>query len=227
MKPLAAGSQLEDGPTGHQLTWPGGEATFVNRYQAVTFSWAINADPDTIVASYQHVNGQPLFDLGIPVDEWSIHTARGRPGGRVAQPRVETPPPDDEGAADRAAIDAMLADRRWERRAPSGWRPALGRGPVSGPGHQLPAVPVRLRVDALAQDATATPRPRSRPPRRPAGSCSSNWATWSAGGPGYPGSSRTGSLPTAPSRKDPPGSSSPGSTAGPASRPAPRGTCPR
>ena len=120
MKRLAAGSQLEDGPTGHQLTWSGGEATFVNRHQAVTFSWAINADPDAIVASYQHVNGEPLFDLGIPVDEWNIHAARGRPVGRVAQPRVETPPPDDEGAADRAAIDAMLADRRWERRAPSG-----------------------------------------------------------------------------------------------------------
>ena len=226
MKRLAIGSQLEDGPTGHQLTWPGGEATFVSRDQAVTFSWAINADPDTIVASYQHVNGEPLFDLGIPVDEWNIHTARGRPGGRVAQPRVETPPPDDEGAADRAAIDAMLADRRWERRAPSG-----GDLLWVGDRYQGRAIAYRqsqfVYESTTGQDATATPRPRSQPPRRPAGSCSSNWATWSAGGPGYPGSSRTGSLPTAPSRKDPPGSSSPGSTAGPPSRPAPRGTCTR
>jgi hypothetical protein len=120
MNRLAAGSQLEDGPTGHRLTWPGGEATFSSRDQAVGFSWAINAEPDLIVASYQHVNGEPSFDLGIPVDEWRIHTARRRPVGRVTQPRVETPPPDDEDAADRAAIDAVLADLRWERRAPSG-----------------------------------------------------------------------------------------------------------
>ena len=120
LKRLAAGSQLEHGPTGHRLTWPGGEATFHDRGQAVTFSWVINAEPDTIMASYQHVNGEPLFDLDIPVDEWSIHTARRRPGGRIPQPRVETPPPDGEGAADRAAIDALLADRRWERRAPGG-----------------------------------------------------------------------------------------------------------
>ena len=116
MKRLAAGSQLEGGPTGHQLTWPGGEATFHNRDQAVLFSWAIDADPDTIVASYQHVNGQPLFDLGDPGTR--LHMARGRPGGRVAQPKVERRHPPSE-RADRAAIDAMLADHHWERRAPS------------------------------------------------------------------------------------------------------------
>ena len=120
MKRLAVGSHLEDGPTGHRLTWPGGEASFYGRDRAVTFSWAINAEPDTIVASYQHVNGEPLFDLGIPDDEWRIHTARRRPGGRVVQPRVEAPPPDEEDAADRAALDAVLADLRWERRVPSG-----------------------------------------------------------------------------------------------------------
>jgi hypothetical protein len=86
----------------------------------VTFSWAIGAGPDTILASYQHVNGEPLFDLGILVDEWNLHTARRRPAGRVMEPRTETPPPDDEDAADRAAIDAVLADLRWRRRTPSG-----------------------------------------------------------------------------------------------------------
>jgi hypothetical protein len=120
MRQLAAGSQLEDGPTGHRLTWPGGEATFHDRSRAVTFSWAIGAGPDTILASYQHVNGEPLFDLGIPVDEWNLHTARRRPAGRVMEPTIETPPPDDENAADRAAIDTVLADLRWQRRTPSG-----------------------------------------------------------------------------------------------------------
>ena len=121
MKQLAAGSELEDGPTGHRLTWPGGEATFYRQSSAVTFSWAIGAGPDTILASYQHVNGEPLFDLGIPVDEWNLHTAARRPpGGPVMEPRIETPPPDDEDAADRAAIDAVLADLRWQRRASSG-----------------------------------------------------------------------------------------------------------
>lgn len=121
MKRLAAGTQFEDGPTGHRLIWPGGEATFYWRHDAMTFSWAIGAEPDAILASYQHVNGEPLFALGIPVDEWRIYAARGRrPGGPIMQPRVETPPPDDENAADRAAIDAILADLRWERWAASG-----------------------------------------------------------------------------------------------------------
>jgi hypothetical protein len=38
MHELAPGTQLEDGPTGHRLTWPGGEATFYSREEAVTFS---------------------------------------------------------------------------------------------------------------------------------------------------------------------------------------------
>ena len=119
MRRLAAGCHLEDGPTGHRLTWPGGEATFHDRSEALIFSWAIDADPDTVLASYQHVNGLPLFDLGIPVDEWNLHRRR-RPSGRVMEPAVETPPPDAEDTADQLAIDAALADLRWQRRPPSG-----------------------------------------------------------------------------------------------------------
>jgi hypothetical protein len=115
----AAGCQLEDGPTGHRLTWPGGEATFRDRSEALLFSWAIDAHPDAIVASYQHVNGLPLFDLGIPVDEWNLHRRR-RPSGRVMEPVVEPPPADDEDPAEVAAINAVLADLRWERRPPAG-----------------------------------------------------------------------------------------------------------
>jgi hypothetical protein len=119
MKRLAAGCQLEDGPTGHRLSWPGGEATFHDRSTAMTFSWAIGAGRDTILASYQHVNGLPLFDLGIPADEWNLHQRR-RPSAKVMEPEVETPPPDDEDPAERLAIDAALADLRWQRRPPSG-----------------------------------------------------------------------------------------------------------
>jgi hypothetical protein len=119
MRRLAAGCHLEDGPTGHRLTWPGGEASFRDRSAALLFSWAIDAHPDAILASYQHVNGLPLFDLGIPVDEWNLHQRR-RPAGKVMEPAVETPPPDDQDPADQPAIDAVLADLRWQRRPPSG-----------------------------------------------------------------------------------------------------------
>jgi hypothetical protein len=119
MDKLAAGCQLEDGPTGHRLTWPGGEATFHQRSEALLFSWTVDAEPDAIVASYRHVNGLPLFDLGIPEDEWNLHRRR-RPSGRVMEARAETPPPDVDDAADQLAIDEVLADLRWERRPPSG-----------------------------------------------------------------------------------------------------------
>jgi hypothetical protein len=64
MKELAAGCQLEEVPSGHLLSWPGAEATFYRRYDAVTFSWVVDADPASIDASYRHINGEPLFDLG-------------------------------------------------------------------------------------------------------------------------------------------------------------------
>jgi hypothetical protein len=118
MHRLADGCQVEDGPTGHRLTWPGGEATFQNRPDALLYSWVIGADRDTVLACYRHVNGLPLLDLGIPADEWNLHRRR-RPSEKVMEAAVETPPPDDEDPADRLAIDAVLADLRWQRRPPS------------------------------------------------------------------------------------------------------------
>jgi hypothetical protein len=116
MKELAPGSQLEDGPTGYRLSWPGGEATFNERYEAVNFSWVIDAEPVAIVASYQHPKGEPLFHLEVPP---TIAEPR-RPTGRVMDPApVEVPPPDDE-KVDQATIDAVLADLGWGCRTASG-----------------------------------------------------------------------------------------------------------
>lgn len=114
MEQLAPGRKLEDGPTGHRLSWTGGEATFYRRYEAVTFSWVIEADPATIVASYQHPNGEPLFDLGIPP---TIEEPKHSTGRVMDPPPIESPPP-DEGKIDQATIDALLADLGWERRTP-------------------------------------------------------------------------------------------------------------
>ena len=45
MKELADGCELEEVPSGYRLSWPGAEATFYRRYEAVTFSWVVDADP--------------------------------------------------------------------------------------------------------------------------------------------------------------------------------------
>jgi hypothetical protein len=43
-----------------------------------------------------------------------------RPHGRIVVPPIEVPPPDDRAdRADRATIDAVLADLGWQRRLPS------------------------------------------------------------------------------------------------------------
>jgi hypothetical protein len=116
MKELAEGCELEEVPTGHRLSWPGGEATFYRRYEAVTFSWVIEADPATIDASYRHLNGEPLFDLGVRAEPEVFE----RPRGRIMDPPpIETPPVDDEDV-DLATIDAVLAEFGWKRRQPSG-----------------------------------------------------------------------------------------------------------
>ena len=155
MKQLAAGCQLEDGPTGHRLAWPTGEATFYHRYEALTFSWVIDADPNTILGSYRHPNGEPLFDLGVPVDRWTPADtgARMRPT-RVVEPRIEIPPPDDEGAADRAAIDAVLADLGWQRQAPSGAQ-------VFAVGDRFMGRAVAYRQSQFVYESTVPPDHRS------------------------------------------------------------------
>jgi hypothetical protein len=125
MHELAPGTQLEDGPTGHRLAWPGGEATFYTRYEAVTFSWVVAADPTAIVASYGHVNGEPLFDLGITPDP----VVPERPPARIMDPPPIEPPPPDEEAIDHATIDGVLAELGWER------RPAAGAEVLAVVGH--------------------------------------------------------------------------------------------
>jgi hypothetical protein len=116
MKQLAPGIELEDGPTGHRLIWPDGEATFYDRSEAMIFSWVIDADPAAIVASYRHPNGEPLFDLGVT----STISEPQRPAGRVMEPLpIETPPPDAEDV-DQATIDAVLAELDWKRCTASG-----------------------------------------------------------------------------------------------------------
>ena len=116
MKELADGCELEEVPSGYRLSWPGAEATFYRRYDAVTFSWVVDADPATIDASYRHINGEPLFDLGIRATETELFE---RPRGRALEPPpIEVSPLDDE-EVDYATIDAVLADFDWERRKPS------------------------------------------------------------------------------------------------------------
>ena len=115
MKELAAGSELEDGPTGHRLSWSDGEATFYDRSDAVIFSWVIDAEPAAIMESYQHPNGEPLFDLGLP----AIAVEPEPPRGRVTDPpAIETPPADDE-EVDHVTVDAVLSELGWDRRTPS------------------------------------------------------------------------------------------------------------
>lgn len=130
MDALAPGTQLEDGPTGLRLTWPGGEATFSRsrRIEAVLFSWVLDADLASIVASYKHSNGEPLFDLGIAADAADTVVPE-RPRGRVMDPPpVEPPPPDDEDV-DQATIDRVLAELHWERRPASGAEVLAAVGP--------------------------------------------------------------------------------------------------
>jgi hypothetical protein len=116
MNELATGSELEEVPSGHRLSWPGSEATFYRRHEAVTFSWVIDADPATLAASYRHINGEPLFDLGIRAEAELVE----RPRGRVMDPPpIEVPPPDTDDI-DLATIDAVLAEHAWARRQPSG-----------------------------------------------------------------------------------------------------------
>jgi hypothetical protein len=117
MKELTMGSELEEVPTGHRLSWPGGEATFYERSEAVTFSWVIGADPAVIDASYRHLNGEPLFDLGIRAEPEVFERPRGH---LMEPPPIESPPIDEDTEVDQTTIDTLLADLGWERRTPSG-----------------------------------------------------------------------------------------------------------
>jgi hypothetical protein len=115
MKQLAPGTELEEGPTGYRLSWSRGEATFYHQYKAVNFSWVIDADPAAIVASYQHPNGEPLFDLGVA----ATREKPKRPKRRLRRPRPIEVPPAEVEEVDHATIDAVLADLSWKRRTAS------------------------------------------------------------------------------------------------------------
>jgi hypothetical protein len=65
---LAPACAVEKGPTGFELTWAGGEASFpigyIGHRHALDFSWVVTAELADIEASYRHPNGEPRFDLG-------------------------------------------------------------------------------------------------------------------------------------------------------------------
>jgi hypothetical protein len=65
---LAPACAIEKGPTGFELTWADGQATFpigyVGHQHALDFSWVVTAELADIAASYRHPNGEPLFGLG-------------------------------------------------------------------------------------------------------------------------------------------------------------------
>jgi hypothetical protein len=77
----APGTELDQD---HRLRWSGGEARFrpgyVGGQDAVSFSWVAGADPAVIAASYRHLNGEPLFDLGIRYETRFVEPTRP-PGG--------------------------------------------------------------------------------------------------------------------------------------------------
>jgi hypothetical protein len=111
---LAPGTTLERGPSGYWLTWSSGAAIFHSDLDAIGFSWVARAEPADIAASYRHFNGEPLFDLGLPVEgQWPAPPA---PRGVMAPPPVEKPP-DDLDAADLAVIAAEL---KWARQPATG-----------------------------------------------------------------------------------------------------------
>jgi hypothetical protein len=128
MKELAAGSMLEDGPTGHHLSWSDGEATFYDRSDAVIFSWVIDAEPAAIVELSAPERGA-TFDLGLARDHRRARTAAGPCHG---------PARDRDSACrrrevDRVTVDAVLSELGWDRCTRSeadvlrGWRPRVGR----------------------------------------------------------------------------------------------------
>jgi hypothetical protein len=118
-------------PSGYRLTWPGGAAVFQSDLDAIGFSSVARAEPTDIAASYRHVNGEPLFDLGVPSEAHRRESpapprrVTARPRRVETPPPVEAPPPDDLDAADLAVIDAVAADLKWAR------RPATGAGILS------------------------------------------------------------------------------------------------
>jgi len=112
---LAPGTDLVDGPDGQRLTWPGGWAVFTRgrrgEVHALPFSWAVQASPAEIAASYGHVNGKPLFDLGITDPRPWVDP---QPVVSTLKPRqAEVPPPDPDAGEEDALIAEAAAEIAW------------------------------------------------------------------------------------------------------------------
>lgn len=112
---LAPRTELVDGPEGQRLTWPGGWALFARgrrgEVHALPFSWAVQVSPAEIAASYGHVNGEPLFDLGITDPQpWldpqpMVSTLKPRP--------AEVPPPDPDASDEDAVVAETAVEIGW------------------------------------------------------------------------------------------------------------------
>jgi hypothetical protein len=114
---LPPGTSVESVSWGHQLRWPRGEATFYSELDATAFSWVAMAEPAVIAASCRHVNGEPLFNLGVKAGSWPPKPRRPR---RIKPPAApETPPPDNLDPRDLAVIDDMVASLGWTRQVPT------------------------------------------------------------------------------------------------------------
>jgi hypothetical protein len=123
----APGTILAPASPGYRLSWPGGEARISSDNDAVLFSWLATATPVDIARSFRHLNGEPLFDLGVRFD-----TRQQRPPGHATDPQpVETPPSEGIDTADLAVIDDVAARLGWARRPAEGTEVlALGDGQV-------------------------------------------------------------------------------------------------
>jgi hypothetical protein len=96
---------------------------FVGHQHALAFGWVATASLADIAASYQHPNGEPIFDLD---DAGAFHQPpkpRARVGALEPQPggsdaaSVVTQDADTDLLADVAVIDELLAESLlWSRR---------------------------------------------------------------------------------------------------------------
>lgn len=120
----APGTTLARASPGYRLSWPAGEAR-ISSDDAMLFSWLATATPTDIARSFRHLNGEPLFDLGVRFDT-------PRPPGRAMDPQpVEVPPSEGIDPADLAVIDDVAARLGWARRPAEGTEVlALGDGQV-------------------------------------------------------------------------------------------------
>lgn len=113
----ASGVTVTQVGTGFRLSWTGGEANFRSDTDLVLFSWVATAPPADIAASFRHINGEPLFDLGIRFETRQQPPLRGV---------MDSEPVESDPAlqADLAIIDDFLAESLLWSRRPS-WDPII------------------------------------------------------------------------------------------------------